>query len=603
MTTGPRRPRWERWPGWGRGWARGAAAAGLAVLALSACATVPDNGSVQAGSVAVTAGGQGQDYLQLIPAPPRPGWTPVQIVSGFLAACASFADNHAVARQYLDPGVRSSWNPGWAVTVVGATPKLGRAVLTRQAGPYNQMEEVKATGEKLATLTATGQYVGTQGSSTYPYPFHLYQIGGQWRIENPPRQLLLTEPDFKRVYAPRNLYFLGPSRALVPDPVFVPLQATYVDLANKLVTALLSEPQGWLGSAVSTAFPAGTVSLRPVTVAGGTATIDLGGSAAGASGDVIRQMTSQLVWTLAGPAYGQSVIQSVNLEINGRLRKSASLPGGQGASPGLSVPAAGAGTPLYAVDGNGRVQELTGKQPSSRPVPGEAGEGTVRLATIAVSPGGQYVAGLTRSRRAVYYGALRPNARLSEWTPGSATFTSLSWDASGDLWVAASDGVWMLRPRGTPVPLAGLPPGVTVSQLRIAPDGVRVAMIASGPDWGGPRLLLAAVQHVPGGDVLLGQTVVIGDDVPQPARLTWYGADNLIVLSRPQTGPQLREVPVNGGSSVPLVTAPETQSISAAGPDNRLAAELAGGQLALTSTVNGTWVVNRAAGLSPTYPG
>lgn len=588
-----------RWPVPG-GW-RAAAAAGLAALAVSACATVPDSGSVQAGSVAVTAGGQGQDYMQLIPAPPRPGWTPVQIVSGFLAACASFADNHAVARQYLDPGVRSSWNPGWAVTVVGTTPKLGRAVLAKQAGPYNQLEEVKATGEKLATLTATGQYVGTQGASTYP--FRLYQIGGQWRIENPPPQLLLTEPDFKRVYAPRNLYFLGPSRALVPDPVFVPLQATYVDLANKLVTALLSEPQGWLASAVSTAFPAGSVPLRPVTVAGGTATIDLGGSAVGASRELISQMTAQLVWTLAGPSYGQSVIQSVNLEINGRLRQSASLAAGQRGRPGLSVPAAGLRTPLYAVDGDGRVQELTGSPPSARPVPGEAGAGNVHLATIAVSPGGQYVAGLSRSRRGVYYGALRPNARLSEWRPGSERFTSLSWDASGALWAAAPDGVWMLRPGGPAVPLAGLPAGSTVSQLRVAPDGVRVAMIVRGPGRSGPHLLLAAIQHVPGGDVLLGPTVIIGDDVPHPARLTWYDADNLIVLSRSQTGPQLHEVPVNGGSSTTLVTAPETQSVSAAGPDNQLAAELAGGHLAQTSTLNGTWVMDRGTGFSPTYPG
>ena len=45
--------------------------------------------------------GGGQYYLQPIPVPPGHGWTPQQIVSGFLAANASFANGHAVAREYL----------------------------------------------------------------------------------------------------------------------------------------------------------------------------------------------------------------------------------------------------------------------------------------------------------------------------------------------------------------------------------------------------------------------------------------------------------------------------------------------------------------------
>ncbi len=129
--------------------------------------------------------------------------------------------------------MRKSWNPGWAVTVVRAT-RLGPAnnVPAHQGGPVNQVDQVRVTGDKLATLTATGQYVAPQGSSTNTWKFQLYKIGEQWRIHNPPHRLLLTEPDFERVYAPRNLYFVASrSRTLVPDPVFVPLQATFADLA------------------------------------------------------------------------------------------------------------------------------------------------------------------------------------------------------------------------------------------------------------------------------------------------------------------------------------------------------------------------------------
>ena len=152
------------------GW-RAAAAAGATALLLCACATVPDSGAVQAGKVALTAGGQNPDYLQLIPVPPKPGWSAVQVVQGFLAACASFANNHAVAREYLDSAKRRKWKPRWAVTVVGA-PKVGQAVnLAPHSGaPYNQEQQVSATGEKLATLSDNGQYRGTTGSSTLLVP-------------------------------------------------------------------------------------------------------------------------------------------------------------------------------------------------------------------------------------------------------------------------------------------------------------------------------------------------------------------------------------------------------------------------------------------------
>ena len=112
-----------------------AAMAAVLALGVSACAVVPVSGAVQPGKVAYSAGGQGQDYLQLIPRPPQPGWSPKQVVLGFLAACASFADNHAVARQYLDPTRSTSWNPGWAVTVVGTSLRVSAFAYPHQAAP------------------------------------------------------------------------------------------------------------------------------------------------------------------------------------------------------------------------------------------------------------------------------------------------------------------------------------------------------------------------------------------------------------------------------------------------------------------------------------
>jgi Lipoprotein LpqB beta-propeller domain/Sporulation and spore germination len=578
---------------------RGVAAAGVAALLLSACATVPDSGPVQAGKVAATTSGPGQGYLQQIPMLPKASWTPKQVVLGFLTACASFANGHAVARAYLDPGVRAKWNPTWAVTVVrGALKVKQHTINPRQAGIPSQMAKVKATGEKLATLTDNGQYIVTTGSSTYK--FLLAKIAGRWVIENPPSRLLLTEPAFKQVYSPRNLYYVA-SRAhvLVPDPVFVPLQATSAKTAFELVTALLQQPRGLLAGGVSTAFPSGTKLLR-VALSDGTAVIDLGGSAAHASQAQLNGMRSQLVWTLAGASSGQSAIQSVQLQINGVLRRSASLTGGQVYQnpAGLSVPEAGPDTPLYSVNDRGAVQKLTQPDSEVHSVPGEAGEGRVHLNTIAVSYNEKYVAGVSPSRKVVYYGPIRRGARLTRWRVQGAGVTSLSWDARDELWVTSPGRVWILRAGGQPIlPGTG---GAVVSQLRIAPDGVRVAMIVQDPH--GSHLELAAINRPSGGSPYLPNQVPIGTSVLNPTQLTWYDANNLIVLTGPPTHPQLYEVPVNGGSSTPLATYGGTQSITAAGPAVPMAAGLADGRLALESNLNGTWTPRAGAAGSPAYP-
>ena len=63
----------------------------------------------------------------------------------------------------------------------------------------------------------------------------------------------------------------------------------------------------------------------------------------------------------------------------------------------------------------------------------------------------------------------------------------------------------MLPPPGNsgkrnPVSLGlNLRSGTVVSQLRVAPDGVRVAMIVHGPGWNGDHLLLAAIGQTSGG--------------------------------------------------------------------------------------------------------
>src|SRR6202034_983262 len=148
--------------------------------------------------------------------------------------------------------------------------------------------------------TNTGQYLVS--SSTQPFNYSLVKVNGQWRIDSLPRsQLLLTQSDFQRVYQPRDLYFLTQSgNTLVPDPVFVPQQATDTELATGLVQALLQDPSGWLTGAAVTGFPAHAQPLGQVRIGGQNATVDLGGEHGKplkVNQRQLEQMAAQLAWT------------------------------------------------------------------------------------------------------------------------------------------------------------------------------------------------------------------------------------------------------------------------------------------------------------------
>ncbi|HEY3734672.1 MAG TPA: LpqB family beta-propeller domain-containing protein [Streptosporangiaceae bacterium] len=581
------------------------AAACLTALLATACATVPDSGTVQRGQAAAA---QPENFLQLIAVSPKPGWSPQQIVAGFLTASASFAGNHAVARQYLTSSAASSWSPGPGVTVVGSPYGQGGLPFqaVRQLGQQDYEVKVQPTGQKLAFLLDNGQYAKGNALSGAPFTFNVKLTDQGYRISNPPGFLMLNESDFQRVYQPRNLYFLADvGQALVPYPVFVPLQATSVGLATTLVTALLADPQEWLAGAARTAVPPGSRRVRPVTIGNGIATVDLGGAAATASKTALQEMAAQLVWTLAGPSGDQPAIQSVQLEINGNLRASASWSGGQPQLTGsarLTVPEMQAGITAYSIAPNGAVQTMDGDGSISGRVAGEAGEGGRLFSSIAVSPDRRYVAGLTRSGD-VYFGLASRDARLATLPRGSG-FTSLSWDNQDNLWAAGSSGVWRQSGAGgSPSLVRGLAGEYQVHAFAVAPDDVRVALIVV-PSGGGPaQLRLGAIART-GSQASVGQTVAIGSGVTDPTDLTWYDADHLIVLtSSSSAASPLLEVPVNGGTAANISTYPGTSSISAAGPGNPLLAGLPNGRLAVAANINGSWTLVREFAGDPTYPG
>ncbi|MGO8730655.1 MAG: LpqB family beta-propeller domain-containing protein [Streptosporangiaceae bacterium] len=600
------------------------AVAAVAVLA-AGCATVPVSGGAAAIS---TASNQAQPFVQMLPPPgPRPGWSASQVVQGFLHASADPTD-YSVARQYLAPGLRQTWQPAvepiTEVSGLNASPQV--VVGPRTVNGQNALsEQLNYQGLELATLTEAGQYAYQPEPVTHEYGFTLARINGTWLIEALPATLLLTSADFQLAYQPLSVYFFAQSGSfLVPDTVFAPKQATNAELATRLVQALFSNTDSWLEGATTTEFPTGT-QLLGVKIVGVTAMVDLGGAAAQAKGNELPQMAAQLVWTLTGPSSpfvsGTAPIRSVQLLINGRARR---IDGSVNQLlsmyvqlvPGASAPSQRSALAAFYLTPAGGLVKLPGPGQAQQ-VTAPAGLGALAAGAMAVSaplpwpqsPGSQTQIGVATSAGGctVYLGPVGSASRLvPSRIPGAAACNSLSWDYEGDLWASTGQSLWVIQSDGA---LAGVNlqalAGAQIVQFRIAADGVRAAMIVRTPS-GATELEKAAISRstsnrpgnqAPTVNFVLQQPVQVGTSISDPAALTWDGADDLIVLAKSA----LQELPLDGSRGNPLNSG-LAGITSISGNDLDLVAGTSDGRIWLDANQQGNWT-REGQGDLPAYPG
>jgi hypothetical protein len=624
-----------------------------ALACLAGCVGMPDGGAPVEFGANAQATQPPANSIVPIPSQPQPGAEPSQIVDGFLVALASGPAYAEIARQYLTGPASRAWNPRTSVRVFSGLNVAAGAVAP--AGQHGaQRAVVDVTGVQQATFDGSGQYVWaqSQGQSSRSYRFDLIKVDGQWRISDPPRYRMLTATEFPLYYQAQDLYFFDPDdQVLVPDPVFVPLDIPPLALVKNLVEALIQGPKtAWLQNATDNdVFPAGTAVLG-AQLSGTEAVVNLGGAIAGAGAQVRAQVSAQLVWTLTGlPVGPSSSIQSVELEINGTAwTPSVSLcQAGRAASslqtqadyecddPYPAAPASfyfvggGQAWSRCAAESQARQDSIglvvpvvarTGDFNSARcgsgfapagsaPLPPAQSRSLPAMSMAAVSPDGKYLAVVSPGKDALYIGARSGDATSFPATPrpvGSGIITALSWDRNDDLWVVQGGDIFV-------VPITGKPASVSfngenVTDLSVAPDGVRVAVIVqNGPDT---ELELAAIN--PGGPpqgrpslkVTLTSGASLGPGITHPASLTWYDANDLVVLSTAAGGPALWEVPVDGQQAVEQPPPPAgAVSITADSAANALVAGLIGGQLAVSAGLEGSWATLNIPGQDPAYPG
>jgi hypothetical protein len=582
------------------------------VALLAGCISEPGGGPVLSYSITQGPGGQSQPLPQIIAQPPGAGWTPEEIVKGFLTASASFTGGQRIAREYLTAEENRAWTPNWSAFVYSNGPNVRPAAFTGTGAA--QVATVTIGGSEQAFLSGTGGYVAPSASAAGGVPggpptFRLVKVGKDWRISKAPPYLVLTSYSFQYDYQLRNLYFFDPTDSvLVPDPVYVPLQATTASLMDGLVYDLINPPGDWLFRATNTAFPKKTTTIGDVTLTGGTAAVNLGGAITkGASDDLLQKVSAQLLWTLTGPGGSGPAVQSVQLSVNGQpwSPRGSDLNPVQQRPQSKYAPASGASSQYYYVGGTGDLMSTDTSKQNRTVKLAHIGTGYTQ---IAVSPDKQYVAALKNG--SLFTGRLGGQLVRRE----GDGYMSLSWDPSDDLWAATGGSIVMLNGAASPSQAAGKPVAINVvnsdnttqnvgpfTALRVAPDGVRVAIIVGGDDldFGAFVPLPNARPGQAAVEIVLSQFYV---SVPSATftSVTWYGPDNVIALRDP--GPALTEYPVDGGSSTSIPAQPHMSWITASF-GFPLIASLPRGAMVADTNLSGSWANVTGTGTSAVYPG
>jgi len=430
------------------------------------------------------------------PEAPQSGQQPDQIVRGFIAATArtdldvAAGSSFAAARQYLTPNAQTSWQP------------VGQPVVVL-ADAYRTVVD----SENAKTVTVTGTSVGTldterafhsEPAVAYSRVLNLEQVDGQWRISDPPPELMLTQSDFATAFRQRVLYFLDATgTVVVPDVRHVVIGQTPANRANRLISLLISGPSSTLRGAVRTQLSA-TSGLRsnPTVDPDGVLRIDLTGVDI-STPEARRALAAQIVWTLSPTS--PRIAVTVDGQPLDPTQEIFTINSVSSFDPDRLAGTGQVASDPYFVSMQGAVTGLTNQQPmagelgtGTPPVSGAAmSAATGALAAVAADPAGGAVLMLARPGTSDAAAPLLKAATLT--TPSFTRTGEQAWVVQNgttpkpEIYQVSTSGE-ASRERVGSSSLVGLGP---VTALALSPDGVRIAVVA------GDKLYLGVIAPAP----------------------------------------------------------------------------------------------------------
>nr|WP_128643069.1 LpqB family beta-propeller domain-containing protein [Streptomyces sp. SS] len=593
---------------------------------MTACATMPDSGEVQA----VKGANPGDSQVRVYAVAPRDNAEPDEIVDGFLEAMTSDDPGFATARKYLTNEAARSWKPEQSITVLTTAPDREQA--DRNADPENQGRAYPLSGRKIATVDARHAYQPVSPAE-YEQSIHVVQQptangkGKEWRIDSLPPGLVLGEADFLRNYRSVNKYYFASGEDwVVADPVYIRQRqdpVTRMDPVTQTVKALLEGPTNWLKPAVDSSFLSGTELKEGVTTLTpddqSTLRVPLNAKADRAGGDACRRMAAQLLFTLGD----LTSVRVEQVELLGSGGQSLCRLGKGQAAEFAAVRNADREESPYFVDGHGKLMMLMlGAKEAAAPaeVPGPLGKPGLQLGSVAVDRDETRAAGVGSSGRELFVSSITteqetPAAILrSKAAKPEDRLSAPSWDGRGDLWVAdrdpAAPHLWMV-PDGTGEPVEVRTPWLDddarIESLRVSADGVRIALVVTRGDR--TTLQIGRVQRQTGGDEPVVSVLDLQPATPRMESVTavsWAGPSRLVVVGREAGGvQQIRYLQTDGSTSTTSVLPGLDGVTSVAAPHNDKSSVVAdSGNDGIVRLAPGTnWQPVVKTGASPVYPG
>jgi len=578
--------------------------AALAATALLAgCGGLPTSGPVTSGSRVLDDPRVG--LLEVIPEGPRPGASAEEVVRGFLLAASSASDDAAVARTFLTAAAARRWHPEASTTLVRATPAVSGPPpvaapspgATGVPAPDGGAVQLLVSADVVAQVDATGHYLQRPAGTVLRETLTLRREGGQWRVDQLPDGVAVSELDASRTLRAFPVFFATADAAqLVADVRWFTYGSS---TATRIVTELLAGASAWLAPAVRTGAPAGTrLSVGTVPVAAGTATVDLTDAVLQGSPEQRSLLMAQLRASLTRlPG-----VSTVRVTVDGAELTRAG-DGDLGDVP-RTLPTTDPRLLLLGPAGLSRWDRT-----AVRAVPGTGpglGSGD-DAAHPAVGPGGGPFAVLDRGDRTLRVQAVGGDVQVA--LRSDVALAPPSVDRAGWVWtVAARTGappqvVPVINP-SVPAQAVDLPAdgvGGVVRLLRVSRDGARVLLVVQAGDGSTHvrvhgvvrgagsrplRLTAGSPELVPGaGDVLDG---------------SWLEDDRLVLLVRAAGADPVPLVTQPSGPVEALPAVPGGVTVAAGWSERDVVVGTRDGRLLTRSGAD--WVVF-ADGRDPAYPG
>lgn len=575
----------------GRRLARTLAVLVVALLSVTACASIPKESEPRV----VKRVDQGRGGSSKVPSPPK-DLGPLGLVRNFVNATASPKNEYAAARQHLTPQAGAAWQvPSEMLVVEG----INTVPVPPPPGTPPSVQMVSLRVSKVGRLLPDQSFVPEEGS--YETTFRVQkQSNGQWRITNPPPELVVSRVAFTETYVSVPVYFLDHQRnGVVPDRRYVLGQPASTSPA-RVIELLLAGPSQGFREAMGSALPPGARMATNVSESGNGALVvnfrDLGDLSIGQR----RLIAAQVVLSLQGVSNARVRLQEAGTALlprNHVLRPSdVAAFKADNSVPADVAPLAVSSQRLVVLDNR------------ATPTPGPAGSGRYQVKTAGRSADGERLAVVASNPRGGVGLRIGPYGEsLADVGVVGSFMSRPSWRTPNEVWTVV-DGHRVVRAvrqgngwHVTEVDAKAFAGGKRITDLRVSRDGTRVAgvvgerIVVAGIVGNGDQVALGHPRVLTGGAV---DTGVVG--------VEWLSSDSLVAITDSRVVPVV-EVSVDGFEWTPYTSENLVQRLTevTVGPGKKVVVADSTG-LWQASDPEDLWRLTQAplgGGAIPFYPG